>query len=264
MAIITLSRGTFAGGEQLAQTLSDRLGYRTVSREQLYTTVHELYGFTEEELGQIMHKAPTRLDHAAEHRRRVFVAIQATLCQLLREDNVIYHGQAGHLFLLGVAHVIRVRLIAPYARRVRMAVEREGLTDYEAGCKIDRVDAEREQWTQFVFGANWANPSLYDMVLNLERMTLDEAAELVSHAVTLSTFQSTAESVRRMEDLTLSNMVLARLLTDPSTQHLELTAEASAGRVVLRGPVDAKSMERAIQLASEVEGVEEAVPSTDP
>lgn len=259
MAIITLSRGTFAGGEQLAQILADRLGYRTVSREQLYSLVQQSYGFTQDELTQIMHKAPTRLDQVAENRRRLFVAIQASLCRLLRDNDVIYHGQAGHLFLLDIAHVIRVRLIAPYAKRVQMAMDREGLTSHEAGCKIDRVDAERERWTQFVFGANWASPSLYDMVINLETMSLEEVAELVCCAVKLPTFQPTSESLQMMEDLTLSNMVLARLLTDSSTQHLEIKVEARAGRVELSGPVDSKSMKRALKLAGSVEGVKEAV-----
>jgi cytidylate kinase len=255
MAIVTISRGTFAGGEQLAELLSGRLDYRNISREVLYDKVLQDFGFTAEELEQTMERAPTRFDHAGERRRRLFIAIQASLCQLVLEDRVVYHGQAGHLLLPDIGHVLRVRLIAPRRLRITMAGEREGLKPPEAGNKIDRVDAERSRWTQFVFGANWADPALYDMLLNLECMTLPEAAELVSKAVELPAFQPTEESRQRLQDLTLASQVRARLVTDPATQGVDLRVEVEQGRVRLAGVMGERDRERVVRIASEVRGV---------
>ena len=49
MAVITISRGTFAGGEKLASALAQRLGYRAISREALYRQVQAEHGFQAED-----------------------------------------------------------------------------------------------------------------------------------------------------------------------------------------------------------------------
>lgn len=256
MAIITLSRGTFAGGEQLARLLGEQLGYRTVSREQLHARALEAFGYGEEDLPRLMSRAPTRLDLAARRRRQMFVAIQATLCQLLTPDRVVYHGQAGHLFLPGIEHVLRVRLIAPHGQRVKIAARRLGVPANEASHHVDSIDEERTRWTQFVFGANWSDPQLYDLVLNLERMPLEDAAAVVVCAAQRPALGATPERLAAMENLTLGSQVLARLMNDPSTETLELRVEADGGQVTVRGPLEGAQGERIAALAQQVPGVE--------
>ena len=43
MAIITISRGTFGGGKELAESIAGRLGYRCISREELLTNTASQY-----------------------------------------------------------------------------------------------------------------------------------------------------------------------------------------------------------------------------
>jgi cytidylate kinase len=31
------------------------------------------------------------------------------------------------------------------------------------------MDRDRRKWTQFLYGLDWGQPSLYDLVINLER-----------------------------------------------------------------------------------------------
>jgi cytidylate kinase len=255
MAIITLSRGTYSGGEKLAQILAARVSYRSISREDIYGCAQHNFGYALEDLVQIMHKAPTRFDKAAEQRRRMFVAIQASLCQMMKGDNVIYSGPAGHLFLLGIPHVLRIRLITPYSHRLQIAVEREGLNPREAGRKIDLDDAEQERWTQFIFGANWTDPTFYDLVLNLEYMNLEEIADVVICAMNLPAFRTSEQSKKKLEDLALSSLVMARILSEPLTENLELKVEADNGMVNLIGNFDDKALRQVLQIASRVEGV---------
>jgi len=259
MAIITISRGTFAGGATLATLLGQRLGFRTVSREMLYHKAGEDFGVSDEELAQIMTWTPSRRDPAVDQRRRLFVSIQAALCALLQDDDVVYHGQAGHLLLPEIAHVVRVRLIAPRTKRIEMAIERETISAHQASCRIDQVDSRRSRWTEFVFGANWADPSLYDVVLNLDRMDLEDAAEIVRHTARLPAFRATDESRCRLQDLALQSAVLARLLGDSVTANLELKVEACGGRVTLSGPVDSSRRQRVLEVARQVEQASEVV-----
>jgi cytidylate kinase len=223
MAIITISRGTFAGGQKLAETLAKRLGYRTVSREYLYQTVLEQYGLQYDELMQFLEEAPTlramcageRQDRASvgERRRQLFTAVRASLCELVKDDNVVYHGYAGHLLLPGVSHVVRVRLIAPRPKRIEMAMARETLSRADASRKIDQVDGERARWTQAFFGVNWGDPLLFDIVINLENVGIDEATELLEAIAKLPRFRATEESLASMRELAARSKAEARQVT---------------------------------------------------
>jgi cytidylate kinase len=264
MTIITISRGTFAGGEQLAKMLAPMLGYRTVSRELLYQTVETRHGITAAEASEMAEQAPrhcgpemadrdTRQSVGAA-RRLLFVTMQSALCELLQEDGVIYHGNAGHLLLPGVSHVLRVRIVAPRGMRIEMAMQREGLTRTAASRKIDQVDGERARWTQAFFDARWGDPLLFDIVFNLEQLSVDEAAATVVQATKLNRFQATPESRQKLADLWLASRVAAALHAEPKLATLSVEVSAASGVVKLLG-VGANRCEAAVALAGRVEGV---------
>jgi len=265
MAIITISRGTFAGGEKLAAALAQRLGYRTVSREQLYQHVQADHDFKAEELAELLEEAPSLRAQVAERRsrlsfgerrRQLFIAVQASLCALVKADRVIYHGQAGQLLLPGISHVLRLRLIAPRHQRIEMAMEREGITRSEAGQKIDRVDNERARWTQSFFNVDWADPLLFDMLLNLENLTVGEAAEIVVHAVQLPRFSTSDASQKKMADLALASRVSACLATNPATAAVPVEVVADGGLVKLLGLPNQDDVESVSKVVQKIEGVQ--------
>lgn len=255
MAIITISRGTFAGGALLADRLARALDYRIVSREQLYHQVSEKYAVNLAHIAAAMDSTPSLLDPSARTARRLLSTVQATLCELVADDAVVYHGQAGHLLLPGISHVLRIRLIAPRSLRIAMAVQRESVSAVEAGRKIDQVDAERARWTQFFYGVTWGDPALYDLTLNIDGMPLDDAVATVAYLAKRPGFQPTEESVRRLRDLTLAAQVKAKLLTEPATSHLDLEVQTEAGRVRLGSPMSDEDLERVRDVVGSLPGL---------
>lgn len=266
MAIITISRGTFAGGERLAALLAERLNYRMVSRERLYEHVAEHHGFSTTEAEEIMEHPPDPFDllgdapsrYSLGHRRRQLVfALRASLCELLEDDRAIYHGHAGHLLLRGVSHMLRVRLIAPRGLRITMAMEREGITRQEAVGRIAQVDAERARGTLALFGVHWDDPSIFDVVLNLERMSLEEAAELTAFAAELPSFRTTDGSRRAMENLRRSSQVMTHLLSHSRTAHLDLQVQVDGHTVLVFGRLADEELAQVSEVARRVVGVSE-------
>jgi len=266
MAIITISRGTFAGGKRLAELLAQRLAYRVFSREELYDKVRESYGFTGEQAAEIMENAPSHLEFATDRsgrraiglrRRQLFFALQSSLCQLLGEEAAIYHGQAGHLLLPGVDHLLRVRLVAPRAMRIDMAMEREKIGRSQACNKIDRVDSERGRWTRAFFGTDWSDTSLHDVVLNLEKIRLDDCAEVISHMTKMPPFTPTSESRQKMRNLCLSARVMAQLVIHPATSELPVEITVERGVVQLLGNLTAEEYQTVLQVTETVAGVKQ-------
>src|SRR5579872_2758568 len=112
MSIITISRGTFSGGEMLAEALSGELGFRCVDREVIVERA-AAHGVSQDDLRDALEKPPTLIERI-QHKKYLYMAlIQAALIEEVRDGKVVYHGNAGHLLLKGGPHVLRVRILAP-------------------------------------------------------------------------------------------------------------------------------------------------------
>ena len=257
MAVITISRGSASGGLMLAQGLAKELGYRLVSREEVVEQASR-FGVDEERLLEAISKPPRFFERLRNDRRRYLAFVQAALCEVAKDDNVVYHGNAGHFLLQGISHVIRVRLIAPLEYRVHMLMKREGLTREQAEEYIENVDRQRAAWTKFLYGVDPLDPHLYDLVVKLVPMTVDDAVKIVAAAAKCPSFQTTPESRKAMEDLCLASKVRAVLAANSETADLDIQVEADGGKVILKGKLPYPSLlDTVVKVASGVEGVEE-------
>jgi cytidylate kinase len=253
MAIITISRGTLSGGKNLAEMLSERLGYRCVSREVIIEAADK-YGVPEHKLFEAIQKGPSIFEKLKFERERYLAFIQATLCEYVKDDDVVYHGHAGHFLLAGIDHVLRVRIVADPAYRVRMAMQHYKLPEKEARKKIRQVDQERVKWTKFLYDRDWRSPALYDIVFNLQHTDLEFVCEMVQHAIEQPRFQPTPESKKKLDDLLLSSRVRAALAREQHMRLELLEVRADDGTVSIRG----KSMTR--EMADEIMKIASGVP----
>ncbi len=88
---------------------------------------------------------------------------------------MIYHGLAGHLLFGTGPHILRTRIIAPLAFRIAQVQDRLQCNREEAVAYIEKMDEDRRKWTQLLYGVDWEDASLYDVVVNLEQMNIEEA-----------------------------------------------------------------------------------------
>lgn len=236
MSIITISRGTFSGGSKLASCLADNLGYRILSWE-LLVEAAEQYGVRHDDLRKGLEKAPRFWDRFRIDKQIYLAVVAAALCREAREGNLVFHGHAGHLLLQGVDQVLRVRVIAPMEMRVEVAMAAEGMERREALDSIEARDAERKSWTRFIYGVEWTDPALYDLVINLEHVSIEAACDLVRDLAELPEYQMTEEGLRRIDDLFLANHVRAKLFLNPTIAAVasKIQVKAEAGEVYLSG-----------------------------
>lgn len=255
MAIVTISRGSASGGLLLAEGLAAKLGYEIVSREDI---VHEAarFGVPEQSLQEALVKPPRFWQRFSHDRRRYLAFVQAALCEHAQKDRIVYHGNAGHLLLRGVSHVVCIRLIASLPFRVRMVMERTKLTQEEAVRYIGKMDEQRRSWTRFLYDEDWLDPGLYDLIINLNTLEVDGAVEIASTAVGRREFEATEASRKAMADLVLASRVRAALAADTRTASAEVEVNVHEGVVALRGKIRPASMlEPVLQVTEGVKGV---------
>ncbi|OHB65709.1 MAG: histidine kinase [Planctomycetes bacterium RBG_13_63_9] len=211
MSIITISRGSYSRGKEVAEKVAQKLGYQCISRDVIVEACDE-YNVPEVKLIRAIHDAPSILERFTGGKNRFLAFFQAMLLDHFQEDNVVYHGLAGHLFVKDVSHVLKIRIIAEMEDRVRLEMQRERISRGEALRILRHDDEERRKWSQHLFGVDPWDPALYDLVLHIKKITADEAAELICHTVALEHFQTTPQSQQIINDLTISAKVRAALI----------------------------------------------------
>jgi cytidylate kinase len=257
MAMITVSRGSFSGGVMLAESLSFRLGYRCIGRETIVQHA-AANGVSGQELLDALLKPPGLLERF-RHKRYMYLALlEAALADEARTGNVVYHGNAGHLLLKGGGPILCTRVVAPLEFRVAMAMARQKFGRSQAIAYIERVDAERRKWARYLYGVEWDDPALYDIVINLDHVGIEQACEVIAIMARQRCFEPTPECETWMENLALASRVKAQLALDSATSHLEFQVTADRGRVSLVGRVsEAREMAEVLRVAAAVGGVTE-------
>jgi cytidylate kinase len=228
MAIITLSRGSYSHGEEIARRVAARLGYEYTSRE-ILVEASRFFDVSEMRLTKTIHDAPSILERITRGKEKYLNYIQAALLEHVRRDNVVYHGHAGHFFLPRISHVARVRIIADMSERVRYLREVKPMSEAAAKDYLINEDRERTRWTRYLFDKEITDPALYDLVINIGVLNIDDACDIICTMAESERFKATPESTRAINDLAISSHIRAAL---QETCEADVTSEA--GRVHVR------------------------------
>jgi cytidylate kinase len=200
MPIITISRGSYSRGKEVAEKLAQKLGYKCISRD-ILLEASEQFNIPEIKLIRAIHDAPSILERFTHGKERYVAFLRSTLLKAVQNDNVVYHGLAGHYFLQGIPHVIKVRIMADLEDRVREEMRREKISAEEARYILKKDDDERRRWGIQIYGVDTWDPMLYDMVLYVKALTVDDAVDLIYKAAQMPHFQATPESQRLLDEM---------------------------------------------------------------
>lgn len=211
MAIITISRGSFSHGKEIAEKVAEKLGYDCISREVLIKVSKEL-NIPEFKLFHAIQDAPTILDHMFFRKEKYIAYIQAAVLNALKQDNIVYHGFAGHFFVQDISHVLKVRVLASLGERIKLVMQKNECSREEAEKYIHKVDERRRKWSQQLYGIETSDPSLYDLVINIGQIELEDAVHIICHQVGLKRFRKTPESQQKLEDLCLAAKARAAIV----------------------------------------------------
>jgi len=239
--IITISRGSMSGGQALAAAIAAAVDAPCIGRELVIEAAARL-GVPGDVLRQKMEKSPGMWDRMTHDRRMYVTALQAALAEHVATGNVVYHGFVGHLLLRSLPAVLRVRVIAPVALRVRAVMDQHGWSKAAAERHIDQVDEDRSRWVRFIYDEDISDPRLYDLVVNLEAFGLESACACVTELARRPEFTITPRVSQQLRDFALACRVRVALAAAPPTRTLGLTVGAREGVVTVEGEVPDAAM----------------------
>ncbi len=260
MAIIAICRGTKSGGAAMAECLANGLDYPVLGREVVQDAAAEL-GVPAQLLEQRMDARPTLWSRFSNLRRTYMVAIQAAMAEYAVEGDLVYHGLAGGLLLRGLPATLWLRLIAPMRYRKRVVMGESDMDDALAESYIREMDETRARWVKVMYGEDIGDPDLFDMVVSLDKLTIDGACSVVVKTVEQPEYTITDEIRSRLLNFRTACRVKLALVRDSELRSLELDARVEDGAVVITGEAPlmkgGRTGNRMVDLARSVQGVEE-------
>lgn len=213
MAIITISRGSYTRGVEVAEALAKRLGYKLISRDALISA-SDKFNIPEIKLRTAIDDAPSILDRFTYGKDKYLAYIRTAILENFVQDNVIYHGIAGHAFVQSVSHELSVRIEAEFEDRVKIVMERDNVSAEEARHFLRNIDEERRKWSMYVTGLDVQDSSFYDLIFNASVIGVDKIVENIAQHIQKPVFQTTLESQKEVENLLLAARVKSILVQD--------------------------------------------------
>jgi cytidylate kinase len=254
MSIITISRGSYSHSKEVAEKLAQKLGYECISREVLLKA-SEQFNIPEIKLAQVLQRAPSIFERITFGKEKYMAYIRAAMLNQAQKDNIVFHGLvASHFLLQGIPHVLKVNIIADLEDRVAEQVRRENLSAKKTRNNLRKEDEELRKWSLRLYGVDFWDPILYDLVIHIKPMTVDDAAEVISSVVKLPRYQTTPQSKQILNDSVLAAEVQAALVEE--FPDATVTAKDGKVKVLVLGyaPDEAETIKRINHLAREAIG----------
>jgi cytidylate kinase len=202
--VVTIARTLGAGGEDVAHAVAGKLGFRHVDDEIIVKAAAKA-GVSPEEVERAEQRRPlvlrlidamatTPTPDALDWAPGTFVpsprssAYHAFITEVIEEtaqegDAVIVAHGAG-VPLGGRPDVLRVFVTASPARRCRRLIDALNIDERKPAAEVPDSDKSRADFLQRFYGLKDELPTTYDLVVNTDALSVDEAAKIIVAAAT--------------------------------------------------------------------------------
>jgi hypothetical protein len=259
MAIVILSSTSAALRKEVAESLAAKLGCPCLGREELVDQATEA-GIPVGKLEMSVIKNPAQSEGLARLKERYLAFITAKICEQAGEGTLVYHGRGGHLLLPNVSHVFRIRLVANREYQIQSTMAKLRMDRTRAEKYEVQVNEDIERWVHVVHGLDMDDPKQYDLVLNLENMSLANTSAALCSMAELPDFRPTPASLGAMSNYCLGARARMELALDERTSWSDLTVLANEGVItVTYMPRQARVAQFIPEVLSGVKGVKEVL-----
>ena len=186
---LAISRESGTGGGQIARLIGEMIGWEVLDRElldclaELYRTSPAVLNLVDETttnwISEIFHNG-IRPNFAAQ--TEYMIHLSRVILMAAQAGKVVYVGR-GVQFLLPQQRGLVVRLMASPGYRVQQIAERRRLSYDQARDYVEKTDAGRQEFVRRYFHRDIADPHLYDLMVNVERIGPQRTAQLITDAL---------------------------------------------------------------------------------
>jgi cytidylate kinase len=116
---------------------------------------------------------------------RYISGLQSVIKDLAKSSSIVIRGRGSQFILKDYPGTLRVLIVAPLALRVKRVAESSKSDERNAKKEIENYDSSRREFIKRYFHEALENPLDFDMVINTELVTYEDASVLIASALPL-------------------------------------------------------------------------------
>jgi cytidylate kinase len=201
MAVITISRQFGAGGKTIGQKVSEALGY-TFLDEDIIQIIAEKAKVSpgwvesvEKEAGGRLSRIVTRMvsrplidrvlkDEKGYIDEQIYIDyLVVIIAQMAEEGNVVFLDRGSQYILNDLPEAFHILLINTFANRVKFMMNNYDLSQSRATQIVKSEEKRRMNLYRKIGKQDYDQPELYHMVINMARLDVDEAVQMILQLV---------------------------------------------------------------------------------
>ncbi|MBI2312576.1 MAG: cytidylate kinase family protein [Betaproteobacteria bacterium] len=259
MPLIAMTREMGSLGKDVAKGVGEALGIPVIHHEIIDSLANKMRVRKSHVIRLLEGKANIFERLTADKTSLSIFTAEETFQMALMGKGAIIRGWGATHLLRHVPHAICVRVCAPMPLRVERMKER--LNTDDAGPIVAEIEMSDEAHGAIMrrhFGVDWHDAELYDVVLNTERVSVEECVEEVLNLVNHPDFKETDASHGMLEDFALQACIRSALRANPDTSGVRINIDVAGKHVTLSGLANgAQEMREIERVLSQVPGVAE-------
>jgi len=257
MSLITITSGLGCAVSGAARIVADELGVELYDDQRLQEEAFKI-GIVHDEVKGIEEKAPGLFDRLFNRKSQAYLNLmEALIYEVARRGQGVILGHVAQWLIRDFGCALHIRMHASESNRMGYLVEQLGVENEVAEKMIRKSDSERNGFMQFAYHIDWNDPSLYDLIVNQDKLGEKGAAKLILEAArSQEILACSLTAMDAMERLSLLKRVEASIIKNRIST-LELNIDVpEKGVVYLTGTINPLESEaHVIEIAKGVPGV---------
>jgi cytidylate kinase len=175
LGVITISREFGSGGETIARLVAEKTRFLLVNKETI------LQGLAEHGIKKPSLRLETALndENVKDDARRYIEAMHDYIYDLAIRNSLVILGRGGSVLFRDYPPALHVKVIAQFTHRVKRVSKLYDLNTETAVRLVKEQDRDTIRYYRQLFDVNWTNLRAYDLVINTEKMGLEDAADII-------------------------------------------------------------------------------------
>ena len=254
MSLITITRDIGCGGMTIARKVANELKLELYDDHRLQEEAIEM-GVSSEDLNSFGKGAPGLFDRLLSHKPEIYLDLMgAVVYEIAHRGQGVILGHGAYWLLKEFGCALQVRIYSSEGSRVEHLMNQRGMSSNAAEKIIHKSDNEKRGFLQFFFRMDWNDISLYDLIINRDKLGVESAARLITEVAQSQQIKACSlEALEKMGRLSLLKKVEAAILKeriDSQDLHIEIPGE---GIVYIAGSIN--PLESESHLLEAVRGV---------
>ncbi|PXV63682.1 cytidylate kinase [Halanaerobium congolense] len=189
MQIITISRQTASGGEEIAEELSNRLGLKLIDRQYVLKNwlpevadEHQLHMLKQS--SKFYTKVINPDDETDEQ-----ISFADYIAQRLKKEaeskNILILGLGSQIIFENNPYALHFKIVASEKYRCQQLKEIYGLHPDEAARELELADRKHRRYVWRIHNHDWEETTLYHLTLNRDGLSLEESLSIIMNIADL-------------------------------------------------------------------------------